>query len=153
MKNLNSETKMFGEVQLSYNKKVEFPYCSLSNSSVANEVIRSIMPESTINYREHVYALYLNVRHVVVGYHHISTGGISQASVDMRGILQGALLSNASGMIIFHNHPSGNTTPSTADKVLTDKIKIAGELLNIKLLDHLVIGEKGFYSFADEGVL
>jgi DNA repair protein RadC len=83
----------------------------------------------------------------------ISSGGISGTVLDTRVIFQGALLANASSLIIFHNHPSSNLKPSKADKDITNKIKKAGELLDIILLDHLIITEHSYYSFADEGIL
>jgi DNA repair protein RadC len=67
--------------------------------------------------------------------------------------MSSALLSGANAMILAHNHPSGNLTPSNADKQVTNKIKKAAALLEIQLLDHLVISDEGYYSLADEGLL
>lgn len=73
--------------------------------------------------------------------------------VDLRMIFSAALKANATNIMIAHNHPSGNKIPSEADKHMTAKIRKAGELLDIKLLDHLIITSETYYSFADEGAL
>ena len=90
----------------------------------------------------------------VLGILSVSKGGISGTVTDIRIIFQSALKSNASGIIVCHNHPSGNMYPSESDRKITQKIKEAGNLMDIQLLDHLIILPiEGFYSFADEGVL
>ena len=81
----------------------------------------------------------------------LSQGGIAGTVVDLKLLFSVALKCVASGIIIFHNHPSGTTIPSTSDIKLTNKIKQAGEMLDIKLLDHIILTKKGYYSFADEG--
>ncbi len=83
----------------------------------------------------------------------MSSGGITGTIVDLRMIFSAALKANATNIMIAHNHPSGNTKPSQADKHMTAKIRQAGELLDIKLLDHLIITSESYYSFADDGVL
>lgn len=84
----------------------------------------------------------------------VSKGGISGTLTDVRLIFQGALKTNASGIIVCHNHPSGNAYPSESDRKITQKIKEAGNLLDIQLLDHLIIlPVEGYYSFADEGTI
>lgn len=154
MKTQNTITHQIGEVQLSYNKKFSLPFDNLIKSSDdASKVIRRIIPESQINYREHFYGLYLNNRNEVIGYHLISVGGITATIVDIRILLQGALLCNSVATLIFHNHPSSNAYPSKADISLTDKISKAFETIDIKLLDHIIITEDNYYSFADNGKL
>jgi DNA repair protein RadC len=78
---------------------------------------------------------------------------VSGTVVDPKAIFQAALLANASNVILAHNHPSGTLTPSEADERITKKLKAAGELLEIHVLDHLIIGDDQFFSFADEGRL
>jgi DNA repair protein RadC len=73
--------------------------------------------------------------------------------VDPKKIFKLALEQNAAGIILCHNHPSGNLNPSTADRNLTDKIKNAGNFLDIKVLDHLIIADESYYSFADNGLM
>jgi DNA repair protein RadC len=77
--------------------------------------------------------------------------GISETSVDIRIILQTALRTNFSSIIVCHNHPSGNFIPSQPDKLLTDKINGACRTMNISLLDHIIVAIEGYYSFADDG--
>ncbi len=83
----------------------------------------------------------------------VSTGGISGTVADPKLIFVAALKAGASGMIVSHNHPSGNLTPSQADMELTRKLKEGGKLLEIQLLDHIIMTSESYYSFADEGLL
>ena len=99
-------------------------------------------------------AIFLNRRNKVIAVHgEISKGGLSSCLVDVRVIYQQALSLKASSIIVFHNHPSGALIPSNQDTVLTKKIYQAGEVLDIKLLDHIIVTPSGYYSFADEGRL
>ena len=83
----------------------------------------------------------------------LSQGGISGTVIDVRLILKKAVECLASGIILCHNHPSGNLNPSEADTKITKKIREAGTYLDVQLLDHLIISEKDYYSFADNGLL
>lgn len=89
----------------------------------------------------------------VLGIYEVSSGGISGTVVDIRVLLSAALKAAATGIIVFHNHPSGNTRPSDADRKITSKIIQAGRLLDINVLDHLIITPDSFYSFTDNGEL
>jgi DNA repair protein RadC len=102
---------------------------------------------------EHFYVLYLNNSNKLIQYKAISNGGLASTLVDIRILFKAALQLESTQIIIAHNHPSGNLNPSSADKQLTHKIKEAGLLLDIKLLDHLIISHNLFFSFADEGLL
>jgi DNA repair protein RadC len=96
----------------------------------------------------------LNRSNRVLGIAEISKGGLSGTDTDVRVILQYAIKSNASGIIICHNHPSGNMHPSESDLTLTKKIKEAASLLDVQLFDHLIIIPEGkYYSVADEGIV
>lgn len=97
--------------------------------------------------------LFLNRANKVLGYYLISVGGITGTVVDTRSIFQTALKANACSIILAHNHPSGNPLPSDADKLITRKLKEAGEVLDINLLDHLILLPEGYTSMADEGML
>lgn len=105
-----------------------------------------------LNYEE-TWALLLNRANVVVSTLHVSKGGISGTVVDVRLILREALSHYASGVILGHNHPSGNCVPSPQDVQITKKLKEAAQWMDIALLDHLIVCEKSYYSFADEGVI
>lgn len=104
-----------------------------------------------INYRETMMAMYLNQGNKVIGIKEVAKGGITSTIVDVRLIFQAALGCNATNIIIAHNHPSGNLNYSSADKNITEKIKTAGQFLDIRLLDHLILTDEGYYSFADDG--
>ena len=97
--------------------------------------------------------LFLNRANKITRFEIISEGGITGTIADPRIVLKKALDENAVGLILCHNHPSGNLNPSQADKDLTRKIKDAAQLLDIKLLDHIIISESGYFSFSDEGLL
>jgi len=83
----------------------------------------------------------------------LNVGGISETTVDIRVLFKNALKVGAVSIIVAHNLPSGVLNPSQSDIVLTEKMKNAGENIDIKLLDHLIISEKGYFSFADENIL
>lgn len=102
---------------------------------------------------EEFWVLFLNNSNKVIAKHQVSKGGLTATVVDVRLLYKRALELASVAMIICHNHPSGKLTPSEADKQLTQKIKNAGLTLDIKLLDHLIITEKDYFSFADEGQL
>ena len=100
---------------------------------------------------EEFWVLYLNNSNKVLSKDQLSKGGITATLVDVRLLFKKAIEISAVAIIICHNHPSGNTNPSAEDKVLTKKIKEGGLSLDIKLLDHLIITEKSYFSFADNG--
>ena len=101
---------------------------------------------------EHFDILLLNQAFRVIKRVNISTGGIDNTAVDVRLIMKHCLLNNATVLACVHNHPSGSLKPSKEDEDITSKIKRAGELLNIKLIDHVIIGDT-YYSFHDNGKL
>ena len=102
---------------------------------------------------EEFWLLLLNRANSIIKKELISRGGISGTVVDTKIIFKTAVVNYASSIIICHNHPSGNLKPSDADLKITKNIKEAGRIMEIPLLDHLIISENSFYSFADEGVI
>jgi DNA repair protein RadC len=106
-----------------------------------------------IEYIEGFHVMLFNRSNRLLGIRKIATGGIHTVLVDIRLIFSIALKGLATHIICFHNHPSGNITPSDADQQITRKIKEAGTILEIKLTDHLIITADRFYSFADEGYI
>lgn len=102
---------------------------------------------------EEFWIVYLNNSNKVLQKTQLSKGGITGTLVDIRIVLKNALQLGAVGIILVHNHPSGTLQPSLADKQLTQKIKTAGESLDIKVLDHIIITEKAYFSFADDNLL
>jgi len=106
------------------------------------------------DYRHEVFAvLFLNRANKINHFEIISEGGITGTVADPRVILRKALEEDAVNIILCHNHPSGSLKPSRADEQLTSKIKEAARLLDIAVLDHIIVSETGYYSFADEGIL
>lgn len=153
MKNQILEKSIVGEVQLSYSKKQGTEARKIKSSKDIVAFIREIFPTEQINHREYVYVIFLDRANQILGYFMISSGGISGTVIDPKIVFQSALLSNSSSIILFHNHPSGNLNPSEADKQITQKIANAGKFLDISLLDHIIITETSYFSFADEGRL
>lgn len=113
-------------------------------------IFQSLIGDTQI---EEFWVLFLNQANFVIRKEQISKGGISQTSVDVRVILKTALEEMATGIILAHNHPSGNLKPSEADKQITRKIKEAGKTMDIEVLDHLIVTQKAYFSFADEAIL
>ena len=124
----------------------------LGSSNDAYEVLKKIW-SNQMETREEVVVLFLNRANNVLGFHKLSVGGITETIVDLRLIFAIALKSLAVSVVLAHNHVSGGLKPSNADKDITQKVKKAGEMLKIKLLDHIIITKSGYFSFADEGEL
>ena len=103
--------------------------------------------------RETFVVLFLNRKHALISTEVLFEGTLTQAAVHPREIVRYALLKNAAAVICGHNHPSGEIKPSTDDQVITRKIKKACELVEVQLLDHLIITNGDWYSFADNGLL
>jgi DNA repair protein RadC len=102
---------------------------------------------------EEFWILFLNRSNKVMSRMKLSQGGVSGTVTDVRMVMKRAVECLASGIIVCHNHPSGNLNPSDSDSKITQKIKDAGNLLDIQLLDHLIITDRDYYSFADNGLL
>ena len=100
---------------------------------------------------EECHLLLLNVKNQFIGHHVVSRGGISESSVDVRLVLRHALIAGAPNLILAHNHPSGNPMPSRQDDDLTMRLQKACQTMGLRLLDHLIIGDDSYYSYADEG--
>lgn len=111
------------------------------------------MNPQTIDHKESFYCIMLNNSNHINGITKVSEGGITGTVVDIRILFQSAILSNSVAIIIAHNHPSGTLKPSQADRDLTNKIKKAGNFLDVKLLDHIIFTSHSYFSFADEGQL
>ena len=103
--------------------------------------------------REHFLALVLDARFRLLGVDEIAVGSLSQSIVHPREVFKAAILANAAALICVHNHPSGDPRPSREDHEVTRRLREAGDLLGVQLLDHLVVCRDGFYSFAREGGL
>lgn len=143
--------KVIPQVRLVLEEAVE--KVNIRNSETAVEVLRDIWKEDCINTYECFFALYLNRANDAISWHKISQGGIAGTVIDTKLILKGAIECTASSIIVAHNHPSGNTQPSDADIKITKRIKESAALMDIKLLDHVILTDASYLSFADEGLI
>jgi DNA repair protein RadC len=131
-------------------KASERPRITSSGSAV--QMLREIIGED-LTYREKFVVLGLNRANRVIHWSIISEGGISGTVADLKVIFGNLLVSGCSAFIISHNHPSGKLTPSNADIEVTNRVKKAGDIFDLTLLDHVIVTEEGYYSFADEGMI
>ena len=142
------------EVELIYKSKVKASQRPQINSSKdAYEVLLKCWDEGKIEFVEQFAILLLNRANKVLGVYKVSSGGVTGTVADPKQIFTAALKANACGLVLSHNHPSGNLKPSRQDEQLTSKIKEAGSFLDIKVLDHIIVTSEAYYSFADEGLL
>lgn len=143
------------EITVAYKTKVKArDRPRISSSKDAHAIFSKLFNKDTIELLESFYLLLLNKANAVLGYRHISSGGLSGTVVDVRHIFAIALKANAAGIIMGHNHPSGNLQPSQADIDLTRKTRDAGKILDVPLLDHIILSpDETYYSFADEGTI
>ncbi|OXA81369.1 DNA repair protein RadC [Flavobacterium aquidurense] len=121
----------------------------ITSSKRVFEIMQPVIGELP---HEEFWVLFLNNSNKVISKSQLSKGGISGTIVDVRLVFKLALENGATGLILCHNHPSGNMLPSDADRQITKKIKQAGDSLDVKVLDHLIITETKYYSFVDEGI-
>lgn len=148
------ETQL-NEIKLRYSTKQKATdWIKISSSTQAAAALYEDWDKDHIATFETFKILLLNNSNQIKGVFQVSQGGITGTLVDVRLIFAVALKSLAVGMILTHNHPSGTLNPSEADKSITRKIKSAGDFLDIKVLDHIIISPSGkYFSFADEGIL
>lgn len=142
------------EIEIVYKTKVkasERP--QITRSEEAYQLLRNSWNPNTLELIEEFKILLLNRANRVLGIVDISRGGITGTVADPRIILGVALKSCAVGLILAHSHPSGSLKPSTADEELTKKITAAAALMDIKMLDHLIVCDESYFSFADQGLL
>ncbi len=124
----------------------------ITDSKEAADFFRLVWDDS-IDIYESFFVIYLNNANTTIGWYKASQGGITATLVDIRLVLKKAIDTLAVAMIVCHNHPSGKNFPSQQDKDLTEKLKNACATLDIKLLDHVILTEDNFFSFADENLI
>lgn len=122
----------------------------ITSSSDAYQAIGPILTDLP---HEEFWMLLLNKGNKVIGREKMSTGGTDATIVDAKIVFRKAIEGLATAIIVCHNHPSGNLRPSQSDLDLTRKLKEAGDIIGLKVLDHLIVSDGGYYSFADEGVM
>ena len=123
---------------------------SISNSQEAYESFLPLIDDPT---KEHFMVAYLNQGNKIIKMERISIGGITGTPADPKVILKNALLKDATALVLCHNHPSGVARPSSEDRKTTRQIVAAGKIFDIKVLDHLIIGENSYFSLAEEGMM
>ncbi|HLW06174.1 MAG TPA: DNA repair protein RadC [Marinilabiliaceae bacterium] len=119
----------------------------------SNDAYQLLLPMMGHLPHEEFWIIMLNRANKIITRYNVSKGGLTGTVIDVRLILKKALEVYAASMIISHNHPSGNLTPSDADIKITKKIKEAGTIMDIPVLDHIIVTDNGYFSFADEGLL
>ena len=120
------------------------------SSDTVCEILRPLIGDIE---KEEFWAVYLNQSNRIIRKERLSVGGIAGTYVDIRLIMKEAILCNATGIIISHNHPSGNESPSQEDNRITEQIKKAADSLNIRLTDHIIITSNTYYSYVENGML
>ena len=143
------------ELEIIYKpRKYKVGFQTISSSQQAALLLEQVYNPNTLQCQEEFIVLYLDQGHRVKGVYKLSKGGITSTVADVRLILSVGLKCLATGIILSHNHPSGNLNPSENDKLITKKLKEACQLLEISLLDHIIIAaHSGYYSYADMGLM
>lgn len=151
MENLNK----VAEIELTYKTKVKVSERKkIHDSKSCSNIFREIEAYSkNMEIKEVFYTMYLNRYNHVLAVMKISEGGITGTVVEVKHVIKPAIDLNATSIILCHNHPSGNINPSDSDKEITRKIKQAALLFDIHLMDHLIITEESYFSFADKGLI
>jgi len=142
-------------ITLVKDKRVAFEQCQLFNSQQSQPLIRKLIESQGQPDREQFCVILLNAKNEIIGLNIVSTGDLSSAPVHPREALKPAILSNASAMILCHNHPSGDLSPSPEDIAITARIVQASKIMGIQVHEHLIISmhDDSYYSFADNGLI
>ena len=152
---LTMQTDLFqsnlAEIKVTYQSKVKpSDRPQITCSKDAENHFRNIWSDA-MEFREECYMLLLNRNNRVLGWYRLSEGGTCSTIIDPRLVFSIALNCNASGVMIAHNHPSGNLKPSDLDMQLTQKLVTAGKFLEIQVIEHIILTADSYFSFADEG--
>jgi len=136
----------FNEPGISFREKI-------TCSNDCYQIAKKFWDAESLEITESFNVVYLNKQNQTIAWAEISRGGMDGTMADTRIIFAHAILAGATAMILFHNHPSGGLKPSDADIAVTKKLKAAGNILDILVLDHLIVTAESYYSFADEGTI
>ena len=150
---LTPARKALAEAAVELYKRVQIKQAErrqIVSSETACDILRPLIGDIE---KEEFWAIYLNQSNRVIRKERLSAGGLTGTIVDVRLIMKDALLCNATGIIISHNHPSGNENPSPEDNRITEQIKKAADSLNIRLTDHIIITSNTYYSYVENGML
>lgn len=138
-------------ISLVRDERVNFSTQKIYSPSDAQKCLQDMIRKMGQPDREHFCVLMLNAKNIIIGMNIVSIGGLSSAPVHPREVLKPAILANASALILAHNHPSGDLTPSSADKAITQTIVHASSIIGITVHEHLIISmeDDGYFSFAE----
>lgn len=151
---MKTKDYMVAEMQLTYrNPQPPEKRIQIKNSRDSYNVLKEFYPDEMLECKEFVKVLLLNSQSEVLGCMQVAEGGLRGVYVDIRSIMQAALIANASEIILSHNHPSGNVAPSSEDRTLTWALDNACQVMNILLADHIILSPYQYYSFTDDEVL
>lgn len=143
------ETIRIREASVKYGKTVTAP-ARITAPADAAKLVRKIVGGDA---REHFVILHLDSRHAMVGYQIASIGTANASLVHPREVFQAAIMVGAVAIIVAHNHPSGDPSPSAEDRAVTERLVSAGKILGIPVVDHVVIGDQSFVSFQESGLI
>ena len=140
---------------LVHDQHVPFERCQLSNSQQCHPIIRNLIETHGQSDREQFCVVLLNAKNEIIGLNIVATGSVSSIHLHPREILKPAILANASAMILCHNHPSGNISPSAEDIALTKNLVRAAKIIGIQIHEHLIVStfDDKYFSFADNGMI
>lgn len=147
---MKSYKQSMPEITLRF-KSGELKKSKITSSTEAYQLLLEMYDSDTLEYTESFIVIYLNRANNSIGWQKLSSGGTTGTIIDVKVLMTTALKCNAHGVILSHNHPSGNLRPSDMDLAVTKKLVKAGEFLEIKILDHIIVTASGYYSFQDEG--
>ncbi|MCG3165597.1 MAG: hypothetical protein POELPBGB_01365 [Bacteroidia bacterium] len=139
------------EIQIHYTRPVLSEMIKVVKSSDAETVFRAFIDENRMDYKEVFLVMLLSQAQHVLGVSEISVGSTVGTGVNTKEIFQLALMANATNVILCHNHPSGNLTPSSQDISLTTSLHTFGKMIGVSIVDHLIITSESYYSMADNG--
>jgi DNA repair protein RadC len=148
MKTLQKEFTV-REIDITF-KEDKIAFNQVRSSKDAYQFIKDVLFEG-MEIQEHFVVLFLSQSNQIIGYYRHSKGTINSTQVDIELVMAVAIKSLSKAMIVSHNHPSGNKEPSEADRTMTKRLKQAAALFDISVLDHVIVTNEGYYSFADSG--
>ena len=153
MKNQKTIVPMPYLVSIRYERPIQRDRPRIASASQCAHIIHLIKQDDLLDYKERMWVILLNRGLMVLGVAKISEGSDIATVISNKEILQLAILSHATAIILVHNHPSGRCEPSSADKNITKRLKEALDLFDIQLMDHVIIGSENHFSMADEGTI
>ena len=149
MAKLESILEIVNVTQVVSERAVEYS-SQITSSEIATELAQTMIGDSAV---ENVLVVVLDIKHKINAIHKVSTGTLGFSVLGIREIFRTAFLNNGAAIMLLHNHPSGDVTPSPTDIKATEKINEAGELLGVPLLDHIIVSPSKHLSFKGEGLI